>query len=172
MINLKKFDIKSFFKEVDEIFDEFKQEQMPSECYGWRSWRIERSFAKNSNGSLKHLHGEKGRDFKDIENCFYEFKQVKNAFKYIETPEITTKNFYKNCLGVPKKSFDYLIVFDAERKAIGIYKWEHVEKKMKINDAKITVKLNLSETVQFFSYYDEIFENTTSLSWREIEGDK
>jgi hypothetical protein len=95
MINLKKFDIKSFFKEVDEIFDEFKQEQMPSECYGWRSWRIERSFAKNSNGSLKHLHGEKGRDFKDIENCFYEFKQVKTHSNILKHQKLLRKIFIK-----------------------------------------------------------------------------
>jgi len=172
MISFKNFDTKSFFKEVDEIFNEFNQEQMPQECYGWRSWKIERAFVKHSNGSLKHLYNKKGKDFEDLNKLFYEFKQVKNAFKNTETPEITIKNFYKECLGISEKTFDYLIVFDAERKAIGIYDWEYVKDQMKVNDAKITVKLNLCKSLEFFNYYDEIFEDTTSLSWREIEGDK
>ena len=160
MINLKSFDTKSFFQEVDEIFDEFARERMPPECYGWRSWKIEKSFVKHSNGSLTHLHSEKGRDFEDSQKLFYEFKQVKDAFKNTTTPDITTKNFYKECLGIPSKTFDYLIVFDADRKSIGMYDWEYINRKMKVNDAKITVKLEVSKAIEFLSYYDEIFENT------------
>ena len=160
MISLKNFDTKSFFKEVDEIFDEFNREQMPPECYGWRSWKIERAFAKHSNGNLKHLYAKKGKDFEDLKKLFYEFKQVKDAFKNTETPEITIKNFYKDCLGIPEKTFDYLIVFDAERKSIGIYEWDYVKTQIKVNDARILVKLNVSESVEFFSYYEQIFENT------------
>ena len=160
MINLKSFITKAFFQEVDEIFDEFIGEKMPPECYGWRSWKIERAFAKHSNGSLTHLYAETGRDFQDSQKLFYEFKQVKDAFKNNVTPDITTKNFYKECLGIPSKTFDYLIVFDANRKSIGIYEWEYVERHMKVNDAKITVKLEVTEAIEFLSYYDEIFENT------------
>ena len=160
MIDLKKFDIKSFFNSADLILDEFKNQNMPPECYGWRSWKIEKSFCQSSKGELNHLFDQQGRDFKDSEGFFYEFKQVKNAFKDIETPEIIIKNYYKNCLGKPKKTFDYLIVFDIDRKALGIYDWDLVNQNLNVSDARITVKLKTSKAVQFLSIYDEIFENT------------
>ena len=47
---------------------------MPSECYGWRSWKIEKAFEKHSKNALNWVDGI-GYDFEDQDNIKYEFKQ-------------------------------------------------------------------------------------------------
>ena len=121
---------------------------MPSECYGWRTWMIEKEIPKHSGDQLEKLHNQKGRDLKDNESLYYEFKQCKDAFKDNITPVITLKNFRKQCLGFSKKTFDYLIVMDVDRKMIAMYNWDYVDSVSQLNDAIVTVKLELSNAIE------------------------
>ena len=148
MINLSEFNLESLFKEVDKIFETFVKDHMSMECYGWRSWMIEKEITKHSNGQLEKLHNQKGRDLKDNESLYYEFKQCKDAFKDNITPVITLKNFRKQCLGFSKKTFDYLIVMDVDRKMIAMYNWDYVDSVSQLNDAIVTVKLELSNAIE------------------------
>ena len=148
MINLSKFNLVPLFDGVDKIFEKFVKEHMSMECYGWRSWMIEREMARHSNGQLEKLHNQKGRDLKDNDSLYYEFKQVKDAFKDNVTPPFTLKNFRGKCLGLPEKTFDYLIVMDVDRKMLGMYDWDCVDEASKLNDASVTVKLELSDAIQ------------------------
>tara|TARA_B100000282_G_scaffold7046_1_gene4916 strand:+ start:27 stop:509 length:483 start_codon:yes stop_codon:yes gene_type:complete len=148
MINLSKFNLVSLFDEVDKIFEKFVKDHMSMECYGWRSWMIEREMAKHSNGQLEKLYNQIGRDLKDNDSLYYEFKQVKDAFKDNVTPPFTLKNFRGKCLGLPEKTFDYLIVMDVNRKMLGMYDWDCVDEASKLNDASVTVKLELSDAIQ------------------------
>ena len=151
MINLSEFNLESLFKEVDKIFETFVKNHMSMECYGWRSWMIEKEITKHSNGQLEKLHNQKGRDLKDNDSLYYEFKQVKDAFKDNITPPLTLKNFRGKCLGLPEKTFDYLIVMDVDRKMLGMYDWDCVDDACKLNDARVTVKLELSDAIQITS---------------------
>ena len=151
MINLSKFNLVSLFDEVDKIFETFVKEHMSMECYGWRSWMIEKEMTKHSNGQLEKLHNQKGRDLKDNDSLYYEFKQVKDAFKDNITPPLTLKNFRGKCLGLPEKTFDYLIVMDVERTTLGMYDWDCVVEASKFNDAGVTFKLKLSDVIQITS---------------------
>tara|TARA_A100001388_G_C28367820_1_gene310980 strand:+ start:27 stop:509 length:483 start_codon:yes stop_codon:yes gene_type:complete len=148
MISLSKFNLETLFIEVDKIFETFVKDHMPVECYGWRSWMIESEIPKHSGGQLEKLHNQKGRDLKDTESLYYEFKQVKDAFKNNTTPEITLKNFRKECLGLSEKTFDYLIVMDVDRKMIAMYNWNYVESASQLNSATVTVKLELSNAIE------------------------
>ena len=150
MINFSDFNLTSLFKEVDGIFDKFNEEEMPCECYGWRSWMIEKTFAKHSNGKLIKLKNKNGRDFLSLEKdgLSYEFKQVKDAFKNNITPSIVLKNFRGRCMGKSKKTFDYLIVMDVDRKILGMFDWEYVDTVSKVNDATITAQLSKEYAVQ------------------------
>ena len=158
MIELSKFNLSLLFDEVDQIYKDFKEQHMPDECYGWRSWKIELALSKHSNGQLEKLHNQKGRDLKDSDSLYYEFKQVKNAFKKNTTPSIILKNFRGKCLGLPKKTFDYLILMDVDRKTLGMYDWDYVNRLSKLNDATVTVKLENCDAISM-----ETAPNTLSI---------
>ena len=151
MINLSEFNLESLFKEVDKIFETFVKDHMPMECYGWRSWMIEKEIPKHSNGQLEKLHNQTGKDLKDSNSLYYEFKQVKDAFKDNTTPSIILKNFRGKCLGLSEKTFDFLIIMDVDRKMLGMYDWDCVDNASKLNDATVTVKLELSDAIQITS---------------------
>ena len=146
MIDFAKFNTPSLFDDVDKIFKEFKDQNMPAECYGWRSWRIEKTIEKHSNNQLEWVD-ENGYDFISG-NVKYEFKQVKDAFKKITTPSITIKNYRGKCLGLSEKTFDYLIVMDVDRRMLAMYNWDYVSKVSKVNDANVTAVLELSEAIE------------------------
>tara|TARA_S200000501_G_scaffold344998_1_gene357277 strand:- start:49 stop:591 length:543 start_codon:yes stop_codon:yes gene_type:complete len=148
MINLSDFNLESLFEEVDKIFETYVKDHMPVECYGWRSWMIELALSKHSNGQLEKLHNQKGRDLRDIDSMYYEFKQVKDAFKDNTTPSIILKNFRGKCLGLSEKTFDFLIIMDVDRKMLGMYDWDYVNRLSKLNDATVTVKLELSNVIE------------------------
>ena len=147
MIELSKFNLSLLFDEVDQIYKDFKEQHMPDECYGWRSWKIELALSKHSNGQLEKLHNQKGRDLRDIDSMYYEFKQVKDAFKDNTTPSIILKNFRGKCLGLSEKTFDFLIIMDVDRKMLGMYDWDYVNRLSKLNDATVTVKLENCEAI-------------------------
>tara|TARA_B100001778_G_scaffold265373_1_gene226321 strand:+ start:125 stop:598 length:474 start_codon:yes stop_codon:yes gene_type:complete len=146
MIDFYKCDLPAFWEDCREIFDEFEREQMPEECYGWRSWKIERAFEKHSNGQLKWQNG-KGYDYTELieSSKKVEWKQVKDAFKKDVTPTVILKNFRTNCIRQYDKTFDYLIVIDVERETLGVFQWDYVHSKSIINDATITAQLEISK---------------------------
>ena len=72
MIDFSSFNLVSFWQECDSIFEQFKVEQQPSECYGWRSWRVEKAFEKHSKNALNWVD-EVGFDFIDSDGLKYEF---------------------------------------------------------------------------------------------------
>jgi len=140
----------SFFEECDNIFDEFIKEEMPPQCYGHRSWKIEKAFEKYSNGKFKYVGNkpEEECDFIHNNSEKIEFKQVKDACKKFETPTITLKNWRKVNLENYEPPFDYLIVVDVDRKAMLVFDSNYVYDKIEVNDATVTCKLELSKSVQ------------------------
>ena len=153
-VDFSKMDLVSFWKEVHNIFDEFIKEKMPSECYGWRSWKIEKAFEKCSGNQLEWVDGI-GYDFIGIDKLKYEFKQVQNAFKKNETPPIIVKNWRKDRREY-QKSFDYLIVVDVDRETLGIFDGNYVNTKFVENDATVTAVLE-SRKAELHTPYHEIF---------------
>ena len=154
MINLEKFNLKQFWEECDSIFEKFIREEQPPECYGHRTWKIEKAFEKHSNGQLKWVNG-KGYDFISG-NLKYEFKQVQDAFKKNFTPPITIRNFRKKCLGDLESTFEYLIVIDVSRRALALFDWDYVNSQSIVNDATITASLELSKAIKIETLYYEI----------------
>lgn len=152
-VDFSKMDLVSFWKEVHNIFDEFIKEEMPSECYGWRSWKIEKAFQKHSKNQLKWVNGV-GYDFIGIDNLKYEFKQVQNAFKNNQTPPIVVKNWRKDRKEY-KVSFDYLIVVDVDRETLGIFDGSYVNTKFEENDATVTAVLE-NRKAELHTPYHEI----------------
>ena len=146
MINLYECNLPAFWEDCEKIFKNFVDEQKPKECYGHRSWEIEKKFEEHSNGQLKWQDG-KGYDFIELieSSKKVEFKQVKDAFKNHITPTIILKNFYKNCISQYDKTFDYIIVVDIERETLGVFQWDYVYSKSIINDATITAQLEISK---------------------------
>lgn len=154
-VDFSKMDLISFWEEVHNIFDEFIKEKMPSECYGWRSWKIEKAFEKYSGNQLEWIDGV-GYDFIGIDNLKkYEFKQVQNAFKNNQTPRIVVKNWRKDRREY-KVSFDYLIVVDVDRETLGIFDGNYVNTKFVENDATVTAVLE-SSRAELHTSYHEIF---------------
>ena len=141
MINLHEFNLEAFWEECDVIFEQFKKEEMPSECYGWRSWKIEKAFEKHSKNMLKWVDGI-GFDFVDEDNIRYEFKQVKDAFKKEETPSVILKNFRKDSLDHYDQTFEYILIIDVERRTLGVYDWKYVSEAYVINGATVTAILD------------------------------
>jgi len=152
-VDFSKMDLVSFWKEVHNIFDEFIKEKMPSECYGWRSWKIEKAFEKHSKDQLGWVDGV-GYDFIGIDNLKYEFKQVQNAFKNNQTPPIVVKNWRKDRKEY-KVSFDYLIVVDVDRETLGVFDGSYVNTKFVENDATVTAVLE-SRKAELYTPYHEI----------------
>ena len=152
-LNFSEMNLVSFWKDVHSIFDEFLMEKMPSECYGWRSWKIEKAFEKNSRDKLKWVDGT-GYDFIGIDKLKYEFKQVKDAFKKNQTPSIVIKNWRKDRKGY-KNSFDYLIVADVDREILGIFDAGYVQSRSSENDATVTAVLE-NHKAKLYTLYNEI----------------
>ena len=156
MINLSEIDLDAFWNECDEIFDEFRRDEMPSECYGWRSWKIEKAFEKYSKNMLKWIDGI-GFDFVDEDDIRYEFKQVKDAFKKEETPNVILKNFRKTSFDNYEQTFEYILIIDIDRRIIGVYDWEYVESKHVINDATVTAIFEHSQAKEIHTPYPNLF---------------
>tara|TARA_B100000282_G_C31387048_1_gene333859 strand:+ start:44 stop:520 length:477 start_codon:yes stop_codon:yes gene_type:complete len=157
MIDFSLMDLASFWQECDEIFEQFEREKMPSECYGWRSWKIEKAFEKHSSNMLNWVD-EVGYDFVAGDNLKYEMKQVKDAFspKNKETPTITLKNFRKDTLNYYDQTFDYILVIDVERRILGVYDWEYIYSRHNINSATVTAILEHSKAKKLYTHYYEI----------------
>lgn len=157
MINLHEFNLEAFWEECDAIFEQFKREKMPSECYGWRSWKIEKAFERYSKSTLGWVDGV-GYDFVDEDNIKYEFKQVKDAFKKDETPSVVLKNFRKDTFDEYNQTFEYILIIDVERRTIGVYDWKYVSEVYTINAATVTAILDHYRAKEIHTPYAPLYE--------------
>lgn len=170
MIQLTKNELTLFWDECDKIFDQFYREKMPSECYGWRSWKIEKALEKVLRGKLIWVDG-KGFDFTDKKGIKYELKQVKDAFKSDKTPAITLKNFKRNTIFHYSQTFEHLLLIDVERRMLGVFDWDYVYEKHVVNSATITAILEHAYAKQIHTPHSlyhapnyEIIENPIEVS--------
>ena len=101
-IDFSKFNFIDFFNEVDDVFKYFEDKNMPPECYGWRSWKMEKIIERLCP-DLKYIGGtKKDGDFIHTDGTVYESKCVQDAFKVhkgsIKIPPITISNFRGWCI--------------------------------------------------------------------------
>ena len=144
MIDSEIFDFASIFGVVKST-DGLKRNQTRP----LRTEVQEIAIAKYSGGQLKYVGDtENGRDFYGlVDNLYYESKGKDGLFcKRIPwTKEIVLKNFQGNCLGVPEKTFDYMILWDTASYTVGICSWDACMKNVNIRDATITFKVHFND---------------------------
>ena len=144
MIDPKRFDFRSIFGVVKST-DGLKRPQTRP----LRAEVQEISIAKYSDNQLKYVGDtEQGRDFFGLEDqLFYESKGMDNLFcKRIPwTKEITLKNFQGTNLGLPEKTFDYMLLWDTKQYTVGICDWESCMKHTKVKDAVISFRVHLDD---------------------------
>ena len=144
MIDWKLFDFPSIFGVVKST-DGLKRNQTRP----LRTEVQEIAIAKYSGGQLKYVGDtESGRDFYGlVDNLYYESKGKDGLFcKRIPwTKEIVLKNFQGNCLGVPEKTFDYMLLWDTTAYSVGICSWESCMKNVNIRDATIVIKVHFDD---------------------------
>tara|TARA_Y100001938_G_C7990128_1_gene379027 strand:- start:131 stop:649 length:519 start_codon:yes stop_codon:yes gene_type:complete len=144
MINPNLFDFPSIFGVVKST-DGLKRNQTRP----LRTEVQEIAIAKYSGGQLKYVGDtENGRDFYGlVDNLYYESKGKDGLFcKRIPwTKEIVLKNFQGNCLGMPEKTFDYMILWDTASYTVGICSWDACMKNVDIKDATITFKVHFDD---------------------------
>jgi hypothetical protein len=144
MINSERFDFPSIFGVVKST-DGLKRPQTRP----LRAEVQEISIAKYSDSQLKYVGDtDKGRDFYGLEDkLFYESKGMDNLFcKRIPwTKEITLKNFQGANLGLPEKTFDYMLLWDTKQYTVGICDWESCMKYTKVKDAVISFRVHFDD---------------------------
>ena len=143
---LSELKLQNIFNSWDLIHDEFKN--YPKQSLGHRSYLCEKIIEGESNSKLNYLVDHSLGDFVDNNGLYYESKEVKDAFKRNKTPEIVVKNFRGKCLGKPDKTYDYLIVWDRDRRMVAMFDHEYVAQQMVVKDAIITVKLEIVKAIQ------------------------
>ena len=141
MINYELFDFPSIFGVVKSTENLKRNQTRPL-----RAEIQEIAIAKYSCGQLKYVGDkENGRDFYGlVDGLFYESKGMDGLFqkKVNYTKEITLKNFQGNNLGLPEKTFDYMLLWDTKNYSVGICDWDACIKNTKIKDATISFRVN------------------------------
>jgi len=61
------------------------------------------------------------------------------------TKEITLKNFQGKNLGLPEKTFDYMLLWDTKNYSVGICSWDACMKHIVIKDANISFRVDYSD---------------------------
>jgi hypothetical protein len=61
------------------------------------------------------------------------------------TKEITLKNFQGKNLGLPEKTFDYMLLWDTKNYSVGICSWDDCIKNAKLKDANVAFTVNHSD---------------------------
>jgi hypothetical protein len=104
------------------------------------------SIAKYSGGQLRYVGDtENGKDFVGIlDNFNYESKGMDGIFqkKVPYTKQITLKNFQGKNLGLPKKTFDYMLLWDTKTYSVGICSWENCIKNASVKDANVAFRVD------------------------------
>jgi len=149
MINPNLFDFPSIFGVVKST-DGLKRNQTRP----LRAEVQEIAIAKYSGGQLQYVGDkENGRDFYGIvDGLYYESKGMDGLFQKTVpyTKEITLKNFQGNNLGLPEKTFDYMLLWDTKNYTIGICSWDACMKHTTIKDATVAFRVDYSE-ITFFA---------------------
>jgi len=149
MINFNLFDFPSIFGVVKST-DGLKRNQTRP----LRAEVQEIAIAKYSGGQLQYIGDrENGRDFYGIvDGLYYESKGMDGLFlKTVEyTKEITLKNFQGKNLGLPKKTFDYMLLWDTKNYTVGICNWDACMRNVKVKDAVVSFKVHYND-IQFLA---------------------
>ena len=107
------------------------------------------AIAKYSGGQLQYVGDtENGRDFYGlIDKLYYESKGMDGLFqkRVTYTREITLKNFQGNNLGLPKKTFDYMLLWDTKNYTVGICSWDACMKHTVVKDATVVFRVDNSD---------------------------
>tara|TARA_Y100001951_G_C11156123_1_gene192054 strand:- start:35 stop:553 length:519 start_codon:yes stop_codon:yes gene_type:complete len=149
MINFEKFDLPNIFGVV-KMTDGLKRNQMKF----IRSEIQEKAIAKHSGGQLDYVGDtENGRDFYGItDNLYYESKAMDGMFCKTKptTKEITLKNFQSKNLGLPDKTFDYMLLWDTKSYTAGVCSWDACMKNTTVKDAIISFRVDFDD-ITFFA---------------------
>lgn len=144
MINPKLFDFPSIFGVVKST-DGLKRNQTRP----LRAEVQEIAIAKYSGGQLKYIGDkESGKDFYGIlDNLYYESKGMDGLFQKTVsyTKEITLKNFQGKNLGLPEKTFDYMLLWDTKNYTVGVCSWDACMKNVKVKDAVVSFRVNYND---------------------------
>lgn len=146
MIDFNLFDFPSIFGVVKST-DGLKRNQTRP----LRAEVQEIAIAKYSGGQLKYIGDkENGRDFYGIiDSIYYESKGMDGLFQKTVpyTKEITLKNFQGKNLGVPEKTFDYMLLWDTKNYSVGICNWDACMKHITIKDATVSFRVDYSDII-------------------------
>lgn len=144
MIDYTRFDFSSIFG-VAKSTESLKRNQ----TRGLRAEVLEKAIAKYSDKQLEYIgNTQNGRDFLGVEdNFFYESKSMDGLFqkKVLYTKEITLKNFQGKNLGLPEKTFDYMLLWDTKNYTVGICSWDACMKNTVIKDATVVFRVDYSD---------------------------
>ena len=144
MINPNLFDFPSIFGVVKSTEGLKRNQTRPL-----RTEVQEIAIAKYSGGQLKYVGDvEDGKDFNGLLDFLdYESKGKDGLFcKRIPwTKEIVLKNFQGNCLGVPEKTFDYMLLWDTTSYTVGICSWDACMKNLSVKDATVNTKIHFDD---------------------------
>jgi hypothetical protein len=144
MIDHTRFDFSSIFGVVKST-DGLKRNQTRP----LRAEVQEIAIAKYSGGQLQYVGDkENGRDFYGIiDGLYYESKGMDGLFQKTVpyTKEITLKNFQGKNLGLPEKTFDYMLLWDTKNYSVGICDWDACMKNVSIKDATVSFRVHYND---------------------------
>lgn len=149
MINPNLFDFPSIFGVVKSTDGLKRQQTRPL-----RAEVQEIAIAKYSGGQLKYIGDkENGKDFYGIvDGLYYESKGMDGLFQKTVpyTKEITLKNFQGKNLGLPEKTFDYMLLWDTKNYSVGICDWDSCMRTIEVKDAVVSFRVHYNE-IQFLA---------------------
>ena len=109
------------------------------------------AIAKYSGGQLKYVGDtENGKDFTGIlDKLNYESKGMDGLFQKTVsyTKEITLKNFQGKNLGLPEKTFDYMLLWDTKNYSVGICSWDACIKNATLKDANVGFRVDYADII-------------------------
>jgi hypothetical protein len=144
MINFEFFDFPSIFGVIKSTEGLKRNQTRPL-----RAEVQEIAIAKYSGNQLEYVGDkENGRDFYGLlDNLYYESKGMDGLFQKTVsyTKEITLKNFQGNNLGLPKKTFDYMLLWDTKNYSVGICSWDACMKHTVVKDATVSFRVDYSD---------------------------
>ena len=144
MINFELFDFSSIFGVIKSTEGLKRNQTRPL-----RAEVQEIAIAKYSRGQLKYVGDtENGKDFIGIfDKLNYESKGMDGLFQKTVpyTKEITLKNFQGKNLGLPEKTFDYMLLWDTKNYSVGICSWDACIKNAILKDANVGFRVDCSD---------------------------
>jgi hypothetical protein len=143
-LNFELFDFPSIFGVVKSTEGLKRHQTRPL-----RSEVQEIAISKYSGGQLVYIGDERsGQDFFGLYSGFYyESKSIDGLFlkRAPYTKEITLKNFQGKNLGLPQKTFDYMLLWDTKSYSMGICSWEACMKNVEVKDAVISCRIHYND---------------------------